>query len=112
MNQPLHRFKADFFKALAHPARLVILEQLRHGEKSVTDLQALLEMDQSSVSQQLAVLRNKQIVDARKDGTTVYYSVRDPLIFQLLEVAQAIFNNHLITTQDLLQQLTQELETV
>lgn len=110
MHQPLHRFKADFFKALGHPARLVILEQLRHGEKCVNDLQVVLDLDQSSVSQQLAVLRNKQIVDARKDGTTVYYRVRDPLIFQLLDVAQAIFNNHLISTQELLQQLAQELD--
>lgn len=110
LHQPLHRFKADFFKALGHPARLVILEQLRHGEKCVNDLQVVLDLDQSSVSQQLAVLRNKQIVDARKDGTTVYYRVRDPLIFQLLDVAQAIFNNHLISTQELLQQLAQELD--
>lgn len=51
MNQSLHRFKSEFFKALAHPARLVILEQLRTGEHSVQELQAALEMDQSSVSQ-------------------------------------------------------------
>ncbi len=111
MHQPLHRFKADFFKALAHPARLVILEHLRSGEKSVTDLQTLLAMDQSSVSQQLAVLRNRQIVDMRKEGTTAYYSVRDPLLFELLDVARAIFNQHLIGTQELLQQLTEENET-
>ncbi len=110
MQQPLHRFKADFFKALGHPARLVILEQLRSGEKCVNDLQAVLELDQSSVSQQLAVLRNKQIVDVRKEGTTVYYRVRDPVIFQLLDVAQVIFNNHLISTQELLQQLSEELD--
>lgn len=110
MRQPLHRFKADFFKALGHPVRLVILEQLRSGEKCVNDLQAVLELDQSSVSQQLAVLRNKQIVDIRKDGTTVYYRVRDPVIFQLLDVAQVIFNNHLISTQELLQQLADELD--
>lgn len=111
MHQPLHRFKADFFKALAHPARLVILEHLRSGEKSVTDLQTLLAMDQSSVSQQLAVLRNRQIVDMRKEGTTAYYSVRDPLLFELLDVARAIFNQHLIGTQELLQQLSEENET-
>lgn len=110
MQQPLHRFKADFFKALGHPARLVILEQLRNGERCVNDLQAVLAVDQSSVSQQLAVLRNKQIVDVRKEGTTVYYRVRDPMIFQLLDVAQVIFNNHLISTQELLQQLSEELD--
>lgn len=109
MNQPLHRFKAEFFKALGHPARLVILDQLRAGERSVQELQVALEMDQSSVSQQLAVLRNKNIVDSRKEGTTVYYRVRDAMIFQLLDVARSIFNNHLIDTQSMLAQLGEEV---
>ncbi|NTV99812.1 MAG: helix-turn-helix transcriptional regulator [Oscillochloris sp.] len=108
MNQPLHRFKAEFFKALGHPSRLVILEQLRSSERSVQELQIALDMDQSSVSQQLAVLRNKNIVDPRKEGTTVYYRVRDPMIFQLLDVAREIFNNHLIDTQSMLAQLGEE----
>jgi DNA-binding transcriptional ArsR family regulator len=112
MNQALHRFKAEFFKALGHPARLVILEQLRSGEKSVNELQAVLGIDQSSVSQQLAVLRNKNIVESRKEGTTVYYTVRDSMIFQLLDIARAIFNNHLIDTQAMLQQLTDTVEVV
>ena len=91
-------------------ARLVILEQLRGGEKSVNELQAVLGLDQSSVSQQLAVLRNKNIVESRKEGTTVYYQVRDPMIFQLLDIARAIFNNHLIDTQAMLQQLNDTVE--
>ncbi|RRR71762.1 MAG: transcriptional regulator [Candidatus Viridilinea halotolerans] len=105
MQQPLRRFKAEFFKALGHPARLVIIDQLREGECSVQELQVVLEMDQSSVSQQLAVLRNKNIVDSRKEGTTVFYRVRDPMIFQLLDIAREIFNNHLIDTQAILAQL-------
>lgn len=107
MNEPLRRFKAEFFKALGHPARLALLDHLRAGEKSVNELQVLLACDQSTVSQQLAVLRNRNIVESRKDGTTVYYRARDPMIFQLLDVARAIFNNHLIDTQELLQQLSE-----
>ena len=99
--QPLHRFKAEFFRALGHPARLRILELLRAGELSVTELQSELEIDASSVSQQLAVLRAKNIVDTRRAGTSVYYSVRDPQIFQLLDVARDIFNNHLIDLQSM-----------
>jgi DNA-binding transcriptional ArsR family regulator len=108
MNQPLHQFKAEFFKALGHPARLVILENLRAGEKSVNELQAALGIDQSSVSQQLAVLRGKNIVESRKQGTVVYYRVRDLMVFQLLDVAREIFNNHLIDTQAMLQMLKDE----
>jgi ArsR family transcriptional regulator len=108
MNQMVHRFKAEFFKALAHPARLVILEQLRDGEKSVNELQAVLGLDQSNVSQQLAILRNRNIVEARKEGTTAFYRVLDPLLFELLDIGRAIFNNQLISSQELLQQISQE----
>jgi DNA-binding transcriptional ArsR family regulator len=112
MNQAVHRFKAEFFKALGHPARLAILDQLRAGEKSVNELQVAIGADQSTVSQQLARLRAGSIVDSRKDGTTVYYSIRDPMIFQLLDVAREIFNNQLIGTQEILQQLNQEADQV
>src|SRR5690349_14001477 len=109
MKQPLHRFKAEFFKALGHPARLAILDHLRDGRKSVNELQALLEADQSTVSQQLAKLRHNNIVEAHKEGTVVYYSVHDPVIFRLLDVAREIFNNQLVGTRDMLQQLSEEV---
>jgi ArsR family transcriptional regulator len=108
MNQPIHIFKAEFFKTLAHPARLAILEHLRTGEKSVNELQTLLNADQSTISQQLARLRTGNLVDSRKEGTTVYYSIRDPMIFQLMDVAREIFNRQLISHQELLQQLKEE----
>lgn len=111
MTQPLHRFKAEFFKALAHPSRIRILELLRSGERTVSDLQAHLDMDPSSVSQQLAVLRAKNIVQTRKAGTSVYYSVRDPQVLTLLDVAREIFNNHLIDLQTMLEQQRIEDET-
>jgi DNA-binding transcriptional ArsR family regulator len=102
-HQPLHRFKAEFFRALGNPARLRILELLRPGEMAVSELQAALEIEASSVSQQLAILRAKNIVDTRRAGTSVYYAVRDPQIFQLLDVAREIFNNHLIDLQSMLE---------
>lgn len=108
MNQVVHQFKAEFFKVLSHPARLAILDHLRSGEKSVNELQTLLEADQSTISQQLARLRNGNLVDTRKDGTTVYYSVRDPMIFELMDVALEIFNRHMISHQELLAQVVEE----
>ena len=101
--QPLHRFKAEFFRVLGHPARLRMLELLRNGELTVSELQAELAIEASSVSQQLAVLRAKNIVETRRAGTSVYYSVRDPQVFQLLDVARQIFNNHLIDLQAMLE---------
>jgi ArsR family transcriptional regulator len=112
MNQAVHRFKAEFFKTMAHPARLAILDHLRNGEKSVNELQALLEADQSTISQHLARLRSGNLVDTRKEGTTVFYSVRDPMIFQLLDVAREIFNSQLISHQALLQQVSEDSSTL
>lgn len=104
MYQPLHRFKAEFFKALAHPARIRILELLRGGERSVTFLQGQLDIDPSSVSQQLAILRAKNVVQTRKAGTSVFYSVRDPQVFVLLDAARAIFESHLNDLQSMFEQ--------
>ncbi len=99
MPNTLQSFKAELFKALAHPARIRILELLRSGERTVSELQTLLEMESSTVSQQLALLRARDIVTGRKQGTSVYYRVVDPLIFDLLNVARQIFNNHLVDLQ-------------
>lgn len=108
MQDSLRNFKAEFFKALSHPARIKILELLRAGELSVTDLQDRLGIESSSVSQQLSVLRHKNIVESRKAGTTVYYRVRDPEVFELLDVARRIFNNQLLDTRLTLEQLEDE----
>ena len=101
----ISQFKAEFFKALAHPHRIRILDALRAGELGVNELSAQLKLEQSNLSQQLAVLRSRNIVVGRKEGNNVYYSVRDPEIFGLLDVAKTIFNNHLIDIQNLLSQL-------
>jgi ArsR family transcriptional regulator len=101
----ISQFKAEFFKALAHPLRIRILDALRNGEVSVNDLCGRLGAEQTTVSQQLSVLRNRNIVIGRKDGNSVYYSVHDPAIFKMLDVAKEIFNNHLIDVKDLLSQL-------
>lgn len=104
----LQKFKAEFFRALAHPVRIRILEALAGGEHSVQELQEVLGLEQPVVSQQLAVLRAKHIVAARKQGTLVRYAVRDPLLGDLLEVARRIFDSHLVGTQTLLRELRQE----
>ncbi|MCX6064776.1 MAG: metalloregulator ArsR/SmtB family transcription factor [Chloroflexi bacterium] len=112
MQDPLRNFKAEFFKALSHPARIKILEILRTDELSVTELQDHLGIEASSVSQHLSVLRHKNIVESRKAGTTVYYRVRDPEILELLDVARRIFTNHLINNRSTLEQLEEENDQV
>jgi DNA-binding transcriptional ArsR family regulator len=104
----LQLFKAAFFKALAHPVRIRILEVLVRGERSVQELQEALGLEQPVVSQQLSVLRARYIVIGRKKGNSVRYAVRDPLVADLLGVARRIFNNQLTGTQVLLRRLREE----
>jgi ArsR family transcriptional regulator len=99
----LHRFNAEIFRALGFPARLRILELPRDGDNSVSELQTAPAVESSSVSQQLVAMRAKNVVDTRRAGTSVYYSVRDPQILQLMDVAREIFNNHLIDLQAMLE---------
>jgi DNA-binding transcriptional ArsR family regulator len=99
MSHALRAFKSELFKVLAHPGRIHVLELLRAGEKTVSELQAQMQVDSSSVSQQLAVLRGRHLVVGRKDGTSVYYRVTDPSVFVLLDVAREMFGHHLGTLQ-------------
>ena len=104
----LQSFKAEFFKALAHPLRIRILELLRGRERSVQELQAALDLDQPTVSAQLAVLRRTNVVGARKEGTTMRYALRDPRVGDLLDVARRIFDSQLAGTQTMLRALRLE----
>jgi DNA-binding transcriptional ArsR family regulator len=104
----LQTFKAQFFRALAHPVRIKILEILVRGERSVQELQKALKLDQPVVSQQLAVLRTRGIVTSQKQGLSVRYALRDPAVGQLLGVARRIFNNHLVDTRGMLRELRRE----
>ena len=102
----LSAFTAEFFKALAHPLRIKILNALRDGEVGVNELSSRLGVEQSTLSQQLAILRKSNIVEGRKEAQSVFYSVRDRAIFQLLDEAKKVFNNHLVDVRDLLSQLS------
>jgi ArsR family transcriptional regulator len=101
----LRTFKAEFFKALAHPVRIHLIDCLRDGERSVGELAEMIGLEMANVSQQLAVLRGKNIVTSRKEGNVAYYSVVDPELFHFLDSAKAVFNNHLISVQDVLQHM-------
>jgi ArsR family transcriptional regulator len=94
MQDALRRFKADFFQALAHPTRIAIVEQLRDGELPAGALIERLGIEQANASQHLGVLRTKSIVVNRKAGNQVFYSVRDPLITEVLDLMRRYFHAH------------------
>ena len=96
MQDALRQFKAEFFQALAHPTRIAIVEQLRGGEVSAGGLMERLGIEQANASQHLAVLRSKNILISRKSGNQVFYSVRDPLIIEVLDVMRRYFHAHML----------------
>ena len=99
---PLSEVKAELFKALAHPARIRALEVLVDGERSVGELQPLVGIELSHLSQQLGVLRRAGLVTTRKEGSTVHYAIRDPLVADLLLVAKRLLQKSLADTRALL----------
>jgi ArsR family transcriptional regulator len=104
-SEPIYRLKAEFFRLLGHPARVRILELLRDSEHNVGELQAELGLDSSGTSQHLTAMRRQGLLASRREGTSVYYSVKDPRIFQLMEVAKQILSGRLEETRDLLGEL-------
>jgi ArsR family transcriptional regulator len=105
VTQPIYQVKAEFFKTLGHPARIRVLEVLRDGECSVGELIPAVGIEPSHLSQQLGILRRANILQVRKEGATVRYSVADPRIFDLLEVARAILTSSLAGSGQLLAEL-------
>ncbi|MCX8126498.1 MAG: metalloregulator ArsR/SmtB family transcription factor, partial [Dehalococcoidia bacterium] len=86
----LFRLQADICKTLADPTRLMILHELRGGEMSVGQIVKRLGLPQSNVSRHLAVLRQREIVRARRDGTTVYYRLASPKIGQACDLVREV----------------------
>jgi ArsR family transcriptional regulator len=105
---PIYALKAEFFRALGHPARIRLLQLLRDGERTVGALQVALELDSGTTSQHLAVLRKQGLVESRRDGTSVYYAVKDNRTLELLELAKGIIASTLEESQALLDGLVTE----
>ena len=107
-SDPVYVVKAQLFRVLGHPVRIRILELLSDGERTVGDLQAQLELDSSGTSQHLGALRQLGLLDARREGTSVYYRIKDPRVSQLLAVARQILTSALSDSHALLSELAGE----
>ena len=91
MPDSLRQFKAEIFQALGNPTRIAIVDELRDGSLTVGVLAERLDAEQSNISQHLAVLRARQIVTTRKVANQVFYTVRDPLIWKMLDLMRRYF---------------------
>lgn len=101
-SDPVYVLKARLFRVLGHPVRIRMLELLVDGERTVGDLQAELGLDSSGTSQHLAALRQQGVLENRRDGTNVYYGIRDPRVSQLLVVAKQLLTSALSDSHELL----------
>ena len=104
MIESMRRFKAEVFKALAHPTRIAIIEQLCVGEISVGRLCETIGIEQANASQHLAVLRNKHLVETRKQANQIVYRLRDPALGTVLEALRKFFLAHLSDALELLRE--------
>jgi len=88
-----YQLHAHLCKALAHPTRLLIIDELRDGPRSVSDLVERIGLKQSNLSQHLGILRDQRLVIARRDGQTVYYSLRDPRVTEAFDLLRQVLRS-------------------
>jgi ArsR family transcriptional regulator len=105
MPDALRQFKASIFQALGHPTRIAMIEVLRDGELPAGVIIERLGIEQANASQHLSILRSKHIVTSRKEGSQVFYSVRDPLLIEVLDIMRRYFQAHVEEAMSMLQQI-------
>ncbi|MBZ5622185.1 MAG: metalloregulator ArsR/SmtB family transcription factor [Acidobacteriia bacterium] len=109
MSSQLRAYKASVFQALAHPTRIAIVEILREGELSAGAMQERLGIEQANLSQHLAILRSRQIVLNRKEGNQVFYSLRNKMLVEVLEIMRRYCRTNLQEAIHTLGQMRREV---
>ena len=109
LSAPIFQLKAEMFRAMGHPARVRALEVLVDGERSVGELATEIGIEASHISQQLGILRRAGLVSTRKEGSTVFYAIRDPQLVELLAVAKQLLITSLTQTRALLVELESDV---
>lgn len=105
MGVPLYENKAEFFRTLGHPVRIRVLELLGDGPKAVRDLLADVEIEPSSLSQQLAVLRRAGIVVSFREGAAVMYALSGPDVAEVMAAARRFLTAMIAGQAELLDEL-------
>ncbi|MDH6128147.1 metalloregulator ArsR/SmtB family transcription factor [Kitasatospora sp. GP82] len=105
MPVPLYQAKAEFFRTLGHPVRIRVLELLQDGPRPVRELLEQIDIEASSLSRQLAVLRRTQLVTVTREGDAVVYELGTPDVAELLRAARRILTDLLADQGELLVQL-------
>ena len=104
-NIELYKLRAELCKTFSDPRRLIIIDELRGGEKSVGELVQILEVPQAAVSRHLAILRDRGVVTTRREGTTVYYRLIDSKIVEACDLVHEILLNQIEKNRELAERL-------
>ena len=97
----VYELHAAVWRAIGHPVRMKVLDLLREGEECVCRLAPQVGVTESNLSQLLAVLRRTGIVDTRREGHAIYYRVRDPRVFKVIDRMRAILADQLARAENL-----------
>ena len=95
MHDRMYALHAEVCKALAHPHRMRILDLLRKGERCVCEMAPEIGIAEANLSQHLAILRKAGLVDNRREGHAIFYRVRDPRLFEVIDQMRAILADQL-----------------
>ncbi len=104
-NLELYSLKAELCKTFADPKRLIIIDELREGERTVGELARVLELPQAVVSRHLAILRERGVAQYRREGTSVYYSLSDPKIGDACDMVHQILLDKIEKNKQLAERL-------
>ena len=107
IDMTIYNMQATISKTLANPIRLAILHILKDGEKNVNELTEIIGISQSNLSQHLALMRQIGIVNTRKQGTSVFYSVTNPKINEACDTVREILVEQLKKNQGIAKKITE-----
>jgi len=90
----MYRMKAEILKAMAHPIRLAIVDCLKDGEVCVCDIARRVDSERSNVSRHLALMVKAGVLDSRKEGLMVYYSLRCPCVSNFFKCVEGVLRQN------------------
>jgi ArsR family transcriptional regulator len=103
MEERILELKAEVLKVLAQPTRLKILELLRNGERCICEIVPAINGEQSNISRHISLMQKSHLVTTRKDGVKVMVKVRDPKIFEILDIVSLLLKKQIQETGKLIQ---------
>ncbi len=105
MNKEFYKFKTSFIKALANPVRLMIIDCLKNGQKSVTEIIEMIKEEQSTVSKHLSILKSQGLIQDEKKGLNVYYSLKCTCIKDFFECLDNMINERIENQKEIMNRL-------